>query len=90
MHKHPKNAPGKYFVIYQFCLAHEVCTHCASSNFTIDCDDDWAGAHVYKQPTSPEEEQHCKEALEGCPVMAIRDDGETNLSITYWEDSMAL
>ena len=88
MHKHPKNVAGKYYVIYEYCLAHEVCTHCAPSNFTLDWDDEWAGAHVHKQPTTPEEEKLCEEAMDGCPIRAIRNDGEVNLSVTYWEDSM--
>ncbi|PYL19449.1 MAG: ferredoxin, partial [Verrucomicrobia bacterium] len=29
----------------------------------------------YKQPESPEEEALCKEAMEGCPVEAIGNDG---------------
>jgi ferredoxin len=28
-----------------------------------------------KQPTSPEEEARCKEAMEGCPVEAIGNNG---------------
>jgi ferredoxin len=28
-----------------------------------------------KQPTSPEEEAACKEAMEGCPVEAIGNNG---------------
>ena len=33
-------------------------------------------ANVFKQPTTPEEEALCKEAMEGCPVEAIGNDGE--------------
>ena len=28
------------------------------------------------EPTTPEEEELCKEAMEGCPVEAIGNDGE--------------
>ena len=31
---------------------------------------------VYRQPTTPDDEAVCYEALEGCPVEAIGDDGE--------------
>jgi ferredoxin len=31
---------------------------------------------LFKQPESPEETALCKEAMEGCPVEAIGDDGE--------------
>jgi ferredoxin len=36
------------------------------------------GGHTYvlKQPETPEEEALCKEAMEGCPVEAIGNDGE--------------
>jgi len=32
-------------------------------------------SYVYKQPTTPDEETLCKEAMEGCPVEAIGNDG---------------
>ncbi len=31
---------------------------------------------VHQQPDTPEGEELCMEALEGCPVEAIGDDGE--------------
>jgi ferredoxin len=33
-------------------------------------------SYVFKQPTTPEEEALCKEAMEGCPVEAIGNNGE--------------
>jgi len=30
----------------------------------------------FKQPTTPEEDALCKEAMEGCPVEAIGNNGE--------------
>jgi ferredoxin len=53
----------------------------------IDCDlwetapanfrrsDDGGYSYVFKQPTTPEEAL-CKEAMEGCPVEAIGNNGE--------------
>ena len=38
-------------------------------------DEDEGHAYVSRQPASPEEEEQCIEALEGCPVEAIGDDG---------------
>ena len=38
--------------------------------------DDGGHSYVYKQPENPEEEALCKEAMEGCPVEAIGNDGE--------------
>ncbi len=45
----------------------------APSNFGRN--DDGGYSYVYKQPTTPEEEKLCKEAMEGCPVEAIGDNG---------------
>ena len=75
-------------MIYESCLVHEVCTHCAPSSFTVDWDDEWAGAHIHRQPATRKEEKQCKQAMEGCPTSAIRDDGETNLALRHWEGSM--
>ena len=70
--KHPSSAEGKYYVEYGYCLYHELCVEIAPNNFKLagyDC------AYVFKQPDSPEEEAQCREALDACPVQAIRDDG---------------
>ena len=32
-------------------------------------------SYVFKQPENDEEREQCKEAMEGCPVEAIGDDG---------------
>ena len=82
IHKHPKNAPGKYYVVYEHCLIHGVCEHCASRNFRID--DEIAGAYPYKQPSTLEEEQECRYVFENCPVSAIRNDGD-NVSVPWWK-----
>lgn len=39
-------------------------------------DDDEGVSYVKKQPDNDEELSACEEALEGCPVEAIGDDGE--------------
>jgi ferredoxin len=38
--------------------------------------DDGGYSYVFRQPTTPEEEALCKEAMAGCPVEAIGNDGE--------------
>jgi ferredoxin len=43
-------------------------------NFTRS--DDGGYSYVFKQPTTLEEEALCKEAMEGCPVEAIGNNGE--------------
>jgi ferredoxin len=39
-------------------------------------DDEDGHAFIIKQPETEEEAEMCEEALEGCPVEAIGDDGE--------------
>ncbi len=71
--KHPENVPGKYYTD-ENCTACQLCVSTAPDNFKMTDDDDHA--YVYKQPETPEEEEACKEAMEGCPDEAIGDDGE--------------
>jgi ferredoxin len=66
------NKPGKMFVD-QSCIACDACVLTAPNNFAMHEED--GHAFVSKQPASPEEEELCKEAMEGCPVEAIGNDG---------------
>ena len=68
--KNPKNVPGKFYVTYD-CLACDVCEDAAPNNFRLED----GFSFVYKQPSTPEEAKQCQEAMEGCPVEAIWDDG---------------
>jgi ferredoxin len=72
--KYPDNVAGKYFVDDQ-CIDCDLCRETAPNNFTRN--EDGGYSYVFKQPTSPEEAALCKEAMEGCPVEAIGNDGET-------------
>jgi MinD superfamily P-loop ATPase len=47
-----------------------------NSHMELGRSDDGGYSYVFKQPTTPEEEALCKEAMEGCPVEAIGNDGE--------------
>lgn len=71
--KYPDNVSGKYYVD-DTCIVCGACEAAAPDNFKLSDD----GSHdiTYKQPTTPEEEQACREAMEGCPVGSIGDDGE--------------
>jgi len=64
----PENAGGKFFVDKD-CIACDACVTTAPNNFAMDED----GGHAYlkSQPATPDQEQACKEAMEGCPVEAI-------------------
>jgi ferredoxin len=71
--RYPQNVPGKFYVDNQ-CIDCDLCRETAPDNFTRD--DDGGHSYVYKQPVTPEEEAKCREAMEGCPVEAIGDDGD--------------
>ncbi|PIR20873.1 MAG: ferredoxin [Deltaproteobacteria bacterium CG11_big_fil_rev_8_21_14_0_20_47_16] len=67
------NTPGKFFVDHQ-CIDCNLCRDTAPNNFKQN--EEKGYSYVYKQPSTPEEEQQCQEAMEGCPVEAIGNDGE--------------
>jgi len=70
--KYPENAPRKFYVDEQ-CIDCDLWRETAPANFKRN--DDGGHSHVYKQPESAVEEGLCKEALKGCPVEAIGNDG---------------
>ena len=70
--KYPENVTGKYYVDNQ-CIDCDLCRETAPENFTRN--DDGGYSYVKKQPETPEEEAQCKEAMEGCPVEAIGNNG---------------
>jgi ferredoxin len=72
--KWPENAPGRYYVD-EVCIASEYCVSAAPRNFRMSED---GHAYVFKQPETPEEEEQCRDAMAGCPVNAIGDNGEQN------------
>ena len=74
--RYPDNVVGKYFVDDQ-CIDCDLCRETAPNNFTRN--EDGGYSFVFKQPTTPEEESLCKEAMEGCPVEAIGNDGNVHV-----------
>jgi ferredoxin len=70
--KYPENVAGKFYVDDQ-CIDCDLCRETAPANFKRN--DDGGHTYVYKQAENSEEEARCKEAMEGCPVEAIGDDG---------------
>ncbi len=70
--RYGENVTGLFFVDNN-CIDCDLCRETAPSNFTRQ--DDGGYSFVYKQPTTPEEEELCKQAMEGCPVEAIGNDG---------------
>jgi ferredoxin len=70
--KYPDNVGGRFYVDDQ-CIDCDLCRETAPDNFTRN--EDGGFSFVYRQPTTPEQEAQCKEAMEGCPVEAIGNDG---------------
>lgn len=70
--RYADNTPGKFYVDDQ-CIDCDLCRETAPDNFTRN--EDGGYSYVYKQPANEAEEALCKEAMEGCPVEAIGNDG---------------
>jgi len=70
--KYEDNASGKYYCDTE-CIDCDLCRETAPENFTRN--DDGGYSFLYKQPENEEEEALCLEAMEGCPVEAIGNDG---------------
>jgi len=68
-----ENVPGKFYVDDQ-CIDCDACRATAPDNF--ERDEEKGYSYVSKQPENEEEANLCMEALEGCPVEAIGDDGD--------------
>lgn len=71
--KWPENISGKFYVDEQ-CIDCDLCRETAPNFFTRS--DDGGYSYVFAQPSSQEDIDACMEALEGCPVEAIGDDGD--------------
>ncbi|MDA0346066.1 MAG: ferredoxin [Verrucomicrobia bacterium] len=71
--KWPENAAGKFYVDEQ-CIDCDLCRETAPDYFKRD--EDGGYSYVYKQPGDQEGIDQCMEALEGCPVEAIGEDGD--------------
>ncbi len=70
--KYPDNAEGKFYVD-NTCIDCDACRQIAPDNFMRN--EEGGYTYVSKQPEGETEDQLCKEALEGCPVEAIGEDG---------------
>jgi len=67
------NVPGPYYVDDN-CLDCDFCRSIAPENFARN--DEHGVSFVKKQPSTPEEELRCKEAMEGCCTEAIGNNGK--------------
>ena len=71
--KYDDNVNGKFYVDDQ-CIDCDLCRETAPENFTRN--EDGGYSYVFKQPENEEEAALCEEAMEGCPVEAIGEDGD--------------
>ena len=70
--KNPQNVPGKFYVS-EDCVACEACQDAAPNNFRYG---ENGLSFVFKQPVNSEEADQCQEAVDCCPMEAVRSDGE--------------
>jgi ferredoxin len=70
--KWAENVEGAFYVDEQ-CIDCDLCRETSPTNFTRE--EDGGYSYVYKQPENDEELELCIEAMEGCPVEAIGNDG---------------
>ncbi|MCS1410133.1 MAG: Ferredoxin-1 [Verrucomicrobia subdivision 3 bacterium] len=70
--KYPENAAGKFYVDDQ-CIDCDLCRETAPDNFTRS--EEGGYSYVKAQPENETQEALCRDAMEGCPVEAIGDDG---------------
>ncbi len=68
-----ETVPGKFYVD-ENCIDCDACRETAPDNFGRNEDEGYS--YVSAQPKNEEEAELCCDALEGCPVEAIGDDGE--------------
>jgi ferredoxin len=67
------NVAGKFYTDQQ-CIDCDLCRETAPAFFARN--DEGGYSYVHKQPATDEEIAQAMEALEGCPVEAIGNDGE--------------
>lgn len=72
--KYEDNILGGYYVDNQ-CIDCDLCRETAPENFKRN--DDGGYSFVFFQPISEDQESQCTEAMEGCPVEAIGNDGNS-------------
>lgn len=70
--KWDQNVGGRFYVDKQ-CIDCDLCRETAPDFFTREEDEGYS--FVFRQPESEDDVALCQEALEGCPVDAIGEDG---------------
>lgn len=70
--RHPENVPGRFYVD-DTCIDCDLCRSNAPEFFRRE--DDRGYSVVYRQPVTPEEIASAEEAMTGCPMESIGNDG---------------
>ena len=70
-----ENVPGKYYVDTN-CIGCTICPEIAPGLFKSNHEEGYE--YVCKQPSSEEEEKLCAEAMDICPVNAIRKEDDNS------------
>lgn len=78
------NVPGRFYVD-SACIDCDLCRKTALACF--DRNESGGYSYVRVQPTTPEEEALCAQALAECPVSAIGDDGQARGSSGFVDGS---
>lgn len=68
----PYNVSGKFYVTSD-CIDCDVCRGLAPDYFKLNEDEGFS--YVFQQPSGELGVEQCEEAMEGCPVDAIGNDG---------------
>jgi ferredoxin len=72
--RYAENVAGAFYVDDQ-CIDCDACRDCAPDFFRRH--DEGGYSYVYRQPAAEAERAQCQDALDGCPVEAIGDDGDS-------------
>jgi ferredoxin len=67
------NVPGRFQVNPEECIDCDLCRDIAPEFFARD---DNGYSKIFRQPASQADIETCTEAMDSCPVNAIRDKGE--------------
>ena len=70
--KYAENAEGPFYVD-NTCIDCDACRQIAPDNF--ERNEEGGYTYVNKQPENEQQAEQCMEAMEGCPVEAIGNDG---------------
>lgn len=84
--RYQENAAGRFYVD-DLCIDCDQCRLNAPDFFTRE--DSGGYSYVYRQPSTAEDIRLCEEAVDGCPIEAIGNDGPENPALSAENKSLA-